>query len=111
MVTDVAGFRRGTSGTPLKQAPNLSLEKPYHSGNDIDACILFYNDACQHGLVGSDHSGPDLKACVDAITNDMTGWILASRVLSGLVSGALRMLQITWRRMATQLVHRGGFRA
>jgi hypothetical protein len=50
--------------------PNLSLAMPVHTGDDIDACIRFYNDACQHGLAnGTDHSGPDLNACVNVITN------------------------------------------
>jgi len=53
--------------------PNLSLAMPVHTGNDIDACIRFYNDACQHGLAsGADHSGPDLNACVNVLSSTET---------------------------------------
>jgi len=49
-------------------ACNIPLEPPYStSGNDVDACIRFYDVACLHGLEGNAPSPMQLSQCVAAI--------------------------------------------
>lgn len=48
--------------------PDISLAQPLHPDkNDVNACIRYYDDACQHGLVAADPGGPAVNKCVDAI--------------------------------------------
>lgn len=52
-------------------ACNINLDTPPHSGssdNDkIEGCVLWYDDACLHGLVAPDPGPTAIQACVDAI--------------------------------------------
>jgi len=58
-----------------QQAPScpqqVQLEPPYHtSGDDVDACIRYYDVACLHGLAsGNVPSSAQLNACVAAINS------------------------------------------
>ncbi|HEY8040638.1 MAG TPA: hypothetical protein VIF15_12620 [Polyangiaceae bacterium] len=72
--TDAAGIDqcKAIEEARCQQAPNcpqITLEPPYHtSGNDVDACIRFYDVACLHGLAsGNVPSTTQLNACVKAI--------------------------------------------
>lgn len=73
--TDAVGIEacRQIESARCRQAPNcpnISLAQPLHPGpgtRDVDACVRFYNDACQHGLVVGDPGGPSVNACVAAI--------------------------------------------
>jgi hypothetical protein len=57
-----------------RQAPacGIPLEPPYHTaGDDVGACIRFYDIACLHGLeLASDPGTQAVNACVAAIEND-----------------------------------------
>jgi hypothetical protein len=57
-----------------RQAPacQISLEPPYHqAGDDVDACIRYYDVACLHGLAaGKDPGSAAVSACVQAIQNN-----------------------------------------
>lgn len=51
----------------------LDLSKPPHEGDDVTACIRYYDDACLHGLASkNDPGGPQVAACVEAIQTDTT---------------------------------------
>jgi len=53
-----------------RQAPacGVRLEPPYRtSGDDVDACIRFYDTACLHGLEAPDPGTTAVQACVKAI--------------------------------------------
>ncbi len=73
--TDAVGIEtcRQIESARCRQAPNcpnISLAQPLHPGpgtRDVDACVRFYNDACQHGLEVGDPGAPVVKLCVDAI--------------------------------------------
>jgi hypothetical protein len=56
-----------------QQAPQcqISLQPPYHqTGDDVAACIRYYDIACQHGLASSNDPGTAaVNACVQAIQN------------------------------------------
>lgn len=52
------------------QACNLKLDMPVHVGDDVDACNRYYDDACLHGLAGSQPSATALDACLNAINSD-----------------------------------------
>jgi hypothetical protein len=46
----------------------IDLTSPLHSDDDVTACIRFYDDACQHGLVNTQDPGSvAVKQCVAAI--------------------------------------------
>jgi hypothetical protein len=48
--------------------PDIHLDAKPHAGDGVDACIRFYDDACQHGLAsGTDPGAIKLNACVAAI--------------------------------------------
>jgi hypothetical protein len=50
--------------------PDIQLDAKPHPGTGIDACVRFYDDACQHGLVsGTDPGAIKVNECVTAITN------------------------------------------
>ena len=57
-----------------RQAPacDIPLEPPYHTaGDDVGACIRFYEVACLHGLaLASDPGTKAVNACVNAIENN-----------------------------------------
>ena len=58
-----------------KRAPscNVSLTVPPHEGapgSDVDACVLYYRDACLHGLSRTvDPSNAEVDACIARIEN------------------------------------------
>jgi hypothetical protein len=61
---------RQIEGARCRQAPacSITLEPPYHSsGNDVDACIRFYDVACLHGLTVADPGAYAVNACLAAI--------------------------------------------
>jgi hypothetical protein len=57
-----------------REAPacGIPLEPPYHTaGDDVGACIRYYDVACLHGLaLASDPGTTAVNACVAAIQND-----------------------------------------
>jgi len=77
-----------------RKAPacNINLDTPPHSGSSdddkIEGCILWYDDACLHGLVAIDPGPAAIQSCVDAInggdcntvahpeTNDACIWLV-----------------------------------
>ncbi len=70
--TDAVGIEacRQIESARCRQAPNcpnISLAQPLHPGSDVNDCIRFYNDACQHGLAVGDPGAPSVNACVAAI--------------------------------------------
>jgi hypothetical protein len=72
--TDAVGVQacRQVEEARCQRAPGcgISIAPPYQTaGGDVSACVRFYDDACLHGLSGSDPGVTDLHACVDAITN------------------------------------------
>lgn len=53
-----------------RRAPacGVPIEPPFFtSGNDVDACVRYYDDACLHGLAGNDPGLGAVNACVAAI--------------------------------------------
>jgi hypothetical protein len=67
---DGIGACRQIEYARCNRAPScgISLEPPYHtSGNDVEACIQFYDVACLHGLSVAQPSGALVNACVAAI--------------------------------------------
>jgi hypothetical protein len=55
-----------------RRAPDcgMSLATPVHVGNDVNACIRYYDDACLHGIAGNEPSAAALNACIAAINSD-----------------------------------------
>jgi hypothetical protein len=74
--TDAVGVDacRQIEAARCQQAPacDIPLEPPYHTaGDDVGACIRFYNVACLHGLaLASDPGAKAVDACVDAIEHN-----------------------------------------
>jgi hypothetical protein len=74
--TDAVGVDacRQIEAARCQQAPAcaIPLEPPYHTaGDDIGACIRFYNVSCLHGLaLASDPGAKAVNACVDAIEHN-----------------------------------------
>jgi hypothetical protein len=69
---DGVGACRQIEEARCRRAPSCSvaLEPPVHtSGNDVDACIRFYDIACLHGLDVPQPSLTVVNACVDRIRN------------------------------------------
>lgn len=80
--TDAVGVEscRKVEEARCRQAPScgIPLEPPYHtSGNDVGACIRFYDDACLHGLEVSDPGPTAVNACVAAIQSNGCGVVKA----------------------------------
>jgi hypothetical protein len=48
---------------------NISLATPVHNGDDVAACIRFYDDACLHGLEVADPGALEVNQCVALIGN------------------------------------------
>ena len=49
-------------------ACGINLMVPVEVGNDVDACIRFYNDQCLHGLVTQQlPSSGDVTSCIQSI--------------------------------------------
>jgi hypothetical protein len=71
--TDATGVEacRTIETTRCQEAPGcgISLGDPVHVGDDVDACIRFYHDACLHGLESSDPGPAKVTACKNAIAN------------------------------------------
>jgi hypothetical protein len=52
-------------------ACGINLQTPVEVGNDVDACIRFYNDQCLHGLVTQTvPTSSDVSSCIQAINAD-----------------------------------------
>ncbi len=52
-------------------ACSIPIEPPYFtSGSDVDSCVRYYDEACLHGLAGSDPGLSPVNACVAAIESD-----------------------------------------
>ncbi len=67
---------RQIEGARCRRAPacGIPLQPPYHTaGNDVDACIRFYDLACLHGLAVSDPGSAAIQACTSAINNNGCG--------------------------------------
>src|SRR5215467_624880 len=66
--TDAVGIEscRKVEEARCRQAPgcNISLATPVHQGDDVEACIRYYDDACLHGLEAPDPGAPSVDACV-----------------------------------------------
>jgi hypothetical protein len=73
--TDAVGVQacRQIEEARCREAPGcgVALEPPHHtSGDGVSECILFYDDACLHGLANGSDPGPiAVNACVAAIHN------------------------------------------
>ena len=72
--TDATGIEtcRQIETARCQRAPscNVSLAIPVHRDSpqtDVDACIRWYHDACEHGLEVTDPGAPAAQACVSAI--------------------------------------------
>jgi hypothetical protein len=70
--TDAVGVSacRSIETARCEAAPacGISLALPVHIGDDVSACVRFYNDQCLHGLVTqSTPSTVAVNACVAAI--------------------------------------------
>ncbi|HEX3769637.1 MAG TPA: hypothetical protein VHV30_02175 [Polyangiaceae bacterium] len=71
---DVDGCRQ-LEEARCRQAPacGIALSVPnYTSGTNVDACILYYDDACLHGLAVGDPGPSAISACVAAIESTST---------------------------------------
>jgi hypothetical protein len=54
----------------VPNCPNVAVSPPlwYTTGSAVDACIRYYDTACQHGLsIGSNPSTSEVSTCVQAI--------------------------------------------
>lgn len=72
--TDAVGVEtcRKVEEARCRKAPDcgIALDQPPHVGDDVDACIRFYRDACLHGLeTQADPGTVASNACVGAIQN------------------------------------------
>jgi hypothetical protein len=54
----------------IPSCPNIQISPPlwYTTGSAADACIRYYDTACEHGLsIGSNPAASDVNSCVAAI--------------------------------------------
>jgi hypothetical protein len=47
----------------------IKLDTPVHVGDDVQACIRFYHDACLHGLESGDPGPAKVTACKNEIAD------------------------------------------
>jgi hypothetical protein len=74
--TDAVGADscRQVEDARCRQAPacGIPLGTPVHQGDDVSACIRYYNDACLHGLEAPDPGALQVSQCVALINNPVT---------------------------------------
>ncbi|WP_394839609.1 hypothetical protein LVJ94_22240 [Pendulispora rubella] len=50
---------------------NIDLDVPKHNGDSVgdkvEGCILWYHDACLHGLMNSEPDNRSVEVCIEAI--------------------------------------------
>jgi hypothetical protein len=59
----------------IPNCPDVTVSPPiwYTSGSAVDACVRYYDVACEHGLsIGSNPSTSQVNDCVDLINSDCT---------------------------------------
>jgi len=73
--TDPTGVEtcRSVEEARCRAAPNcnINLDRPVHNGDSpgdkVDACILWYHDACLHGLMAGEPDTATVQGCIAAI--------------------------------------------